>query len=403
MNTTTGARYSGIPLSAAIRHNPFWNAPIDCSSLNLFTGRENELDLMRSGLERSRRILLIEGAPGVGKRSLGNYFRFERAIRGLCLSPEPELDFPAECAQSHFWALAARVALNKIIKETHAPGAQALKAFMRPHDSLIKKWARAHMKELRECLDIDRLRYYSHRKPIPASPELVECLDYLAQFAVSMGFTEGLIFQLRVGEGRATPPELIQSLCRPHITWIVTGLSGSGRAAAETSESVTWIDLSPLSMHCMTYLVKKRLGESPSLLSEDILKYLYNATEANLGYIMEVCAQLFDRISYQQGLVTSLNLKYTKPLILSIAHNKIAAASPSRLSESILRHLSRTRLLTTGRLSRALRKKQASVSRILSKLKEKGLVTCHSVGREHLYRACPAARIIYGRKDRLPV
>jgi len=223
MNKRTGATYSGIPLSAAIRHNPFWNAPIDRSCLTLFTGRERELELMRRAMESSSRILLIEGAPGLGKTSLGNYFRFERATRGLCLSPEPELDFPGECGESHFLALAVRVAFNMIIEEAAAEADQARKAFVRPNESLIRKWARTHMKDLLECLAIGKLRY---RKPLPASPELRECLDHLARIAVSMGFTEGLIFQLRVGEGRVISPKVIESLTRLHITWIVTGLSG---------------------------------------------------------------------------------------------------------------------------------------------------------------------------------
>ena len=88
-------------------------APIKSSSLNLFSGRAKELELL-SSLFNSFNIVIIEGEFGVGKTSLGNYFRLSSK---KWLTPEEEISTDFSWNSKDFLNEILKSTLNAILKE----------------------------------------------------------------------------------------------------------------------------------------------------------------------------------------------------------------------------------------------------------------------------------------------
>lgn len=381
------------PLSAVIGHNPFCNAPVDPCALNLFAGREEELARMRAAPTGDPRVLFIEGPQGVGKSSLGNYCRFEKESRGTCLSPEPEIEYEGD--------------LSRVLLLNLWNALQALQmAVPSGRRDMVSYLAHEEKRILRRGADAaSRFLGFALRGTARSARPFdqvhaVSTLKEFAGMAISLGFGEGIAFQIAVGEGRRISPSAIRSLMAPGIIWIITGPRGSGRELAESVENITWIDLGPLPVPALHLVIRKRLGGSHSPLSPEITEFLHAATDGDCGYTFHMLGRLFEHISRGQGLIQHVTLAQVLPLIISLARQDIAEKAPTRLAQRLLGLLARTKYLTTGRLASALKKKQASVSRTLSELSKKSLVTCHALGREHLYAACSAARLVFSDNAR---
>lgn len=88
-------------------------SPIKASSLNLFSGRTSELEQLQS-LFNSFNLVIIEGEFGVGKTSLGNYYRLSSK---KWLTPEEEISTDFSWSSKDFLHEVLKSTLNAILKE----------------------------------------------------------------------------------------------------------------------------------------------------------------------------------------------------------------------------------------------------------------------------------------------
>ena len=383
--------------------NPFSDAPITAHGLDLFAGRESELALARNAMLNGGGIVFIEGGRGTGKSSLGNYLRYEMASRGACISPVGEIQFNGDVPEQYFVALALWSSINAI----RGVLANSLKTKPRrngDYDLLhrdairLMNWAGVHSSAMLQAR-------VQHRYPVITVKHgfRIERLGEYANIAATrMGYEGGLVLQARVGERRVILPDEIGPLFQPHLSWIFTGPPGSGRKLAGRFENLIWLNLDPLPTSSLDLILAKRLPknspmwtENPAVISAQIVKYIYSLSTGDLGYTLRICSKLLNSIMAENGLITSITLKKAKKAIFSICQHDIDKKHPTPLAATVLRRLAYKGPLTTGILTRLLDKEQSSVSRALSELVRSDLATCHSIGRQHVYRACSAAKVFY--------
>ena len=384
--------------------NPFANDPIMYTTLDLFVGRESELALARDALVDGGGIVFIEGARGTGKSSLGNYLRFEMASRGMCISPMCELPFNGDVKEQYFVAFTLLSSINAIrgvlANSMHTIIKRDGGEYRYLHrDALrIMKWAgsnssailQARMQRCAPALSakhgfyIERLREYAH----------------LA--ATRMGYAAGIVLQVRVGERCVVSPEEINQLVQPHLSWIFTGPPGSGRKLAGRFENLIWLNLDPLPASILDQILDKKSkkcspvkAEGPPVLSPQIVKYVYRLSGGDLAYTFHICSELFHSIMAENGLISSLTLEKAKKSLIAICQQDLDKKYLTPLAAAVLRRLALRGVLTTGILTRMLGKKQSSISRALSELIHNGFAAYHSIGRQHAYQACSAAKILY--------
>ena len=97
----------------------------------------------------------------------------------------------------------------------------------------------------------------------------------------------------------------------------------------------------------------------------------------------------------ENGLISSLTLEKAKKSLIAICQQDLDKKYLTPLAAAVLRRLALRGVLTTGILTRMLGKKQSSISRALSELIHNGFAAYHSIGRQHAYQACSAAKILY--------
>lgn len=71
-----------------LRENPYRQNPIDENSLELFTGRKDEIKKCRNGIDVGNSRIVLEGGRGVGTTSLVNYVRYTLVKEGKYLTPD---------------------------------------------------------------------------------------------------------------------------------------------------------------------------------------------------------------------------------------------------------------------------------------------------------------------------
>lgn len=384
--------------------DPFTDAPITAQALDLFVGRESELALARNAMLNGGGIVFIEGGSGTGKSSLGNYLRYEMASRGACISPVGEITFNGDVSEQYFVACALWSAINAIrdvLAQSYEtkPRRNGNYDLLRDDAIRIMKWAGVHSSAMLQA-------GVQHRYPVLAVKHgfRIERLGEYANIAATrMGYDEaGFVLQARVGERCVILPDDIGPLFQPHLSWIFTGPPGSGRKLAGRFEHLIWLNLDPLPTSSLDLILAKRLQkysptwtENPAVISPQIVKYIYSLSAGDLGYTFRICSKLLNSIMAGNGLIASLTLKEAKKAIFSICQHDVDKKHPTPLAATVLRHLAHKGPLTTGILTRILGKKQSSVSRALSELVRSNLATCHSIGRQHAYRACSAAKVFY--------
>ncbi|MCX6357611.1 MAG: winged helix-turn-helix domain-containing protein [Candidatus Aureabacteria bacterium] len=359
---------------------------ISSRSLSLFSGRERELSNIREALAAGSRTVFIEGAEGVGKTSLGNYLRLEKGGRGLWCAPE------IECEGGLGIDFLRGSALREIIDMLDGCGMLAgdQAGILAERRGILAEWARRQIKDQAPGDGAKKSPRGGHKSTHNIRAFLAEC----AEMAVGAGFSEGLIFQAGVGEGSKITAGMIDDISGPHIRWIITGPVGAGRDLAGTVENLLWLDLDPLPENVFKHALVKRFPEIEEACP-GVAKNVYNLASGNLGYTFKLLGDFRSYMKAGPGYIPLASPEYAQATLVSMARREVSGKSPTRLGEEILRILSGSQFLTTGRLTKALKRQQASISRTLAELREKGLVSCHSVGRERLYKASAAARVAF--------
>jgi len=376
--------------------NLFTSAPIMNHTLDLFVGRESELALARNAMLNGGGIVFIEGGRGTGKSSLGNYLRFEMASRGMCISPASEIPFDGDASNQYFVAFSLWSVINAM-RAVPVRGRGGHKILNR--DAIrILKWAGAHSSAMLQA----RLEGRSPVLPAKHGFRIERLREYAHLAETRMGYEGGLILQVRVGERCVVVPDEIRLLFQPHLSWVFTGPPGSGRKLAGRFENLIWLNLDPLPDSSLDRILVKRLKKYPptkteglGVLSPRIVKYVYRLSGKDVGYTFHICAELSYSIMAENGLISSITLDKARKPISSICLQDINKKRLTPLAAIVLRRLANKGALTTGILTRILGRKQSSVSRALSELVRNGLAAYHSIGRQHVYRACSAAKVLY--------
>ena len=381
-------------------HNPFDDTPPGRLDLRMFAGRDGEISFAQREMGDGGTYLFIEGRPGIGKTSLGNYLRFEKANRGICVTPDIEINGLGNPHGIHCGAITLLSAVKALEKGAADTGRRltGIKDYRRIKRAALSmaNWFHKHSAEI--LSDNASTRY--HRFPL-STGETGDLLCLCADTSVLMGFKGGMVIQMRVGENTRAVSVLIKSLpSNDHITWILNGPPASGRYVARRFEKVSWLDLAPLRTSIVRFIVSKRLDLcSPHPLKKPPLSYripdyLHRVTDGDLSYAFHTCAKLLQLMS-QDGLLDYLTLKQALGTIKRLAGEEIRRYSPTPLAVSILKRMSHKEFMSTGGLTHAIKKKQTSVSRALSELRRKGLASYHILGRHHLYSASSAAKVAY--------
>jgi DNA-binding transcriptional ArsR family regulator len=376
--------------------------PIGAGNLNLFCGREQDLAALNNSLDAGARCVIIEGSPGIGKSSLGNYYRLEKARRGSCISPEIEINPSKLFSADHTLCAAFALAQSALKAELAARGID-IEQF-----GQYKK-IRALSKALRRELKSRQAEYIESRV-VGSSPKLLFLPDkarmglaLMAEMAEAIGYEQGILIQAGVGEGNNTPVNAIERLCfSDKVRFIITCRVGWGRAVAGKIQRVSWMDMQPLPIAGLRLIVHKILGSlAPEyrsmVIDPKIPEFVFKLTEGDLKYTFKMCSRLI-QLLYKDIPLMDISLGSAGKIVVKLAEREISDSRPTPLAFNILKRLSGEKYMSTGGVTHSTRKKQAAVSRALSELRDKNLVSYHKVGRHHLYSACSAARVAFRAK-----
>jgi len=403
--------------SLGFKENPFNTDPITQITLELYTGRNKEIQIFKNVLHEKNILAVIEGARGVGTTSFANYLRFSAQKDKHYFTPRNEIRVGAA------WTLETLLAviISNIVRE--------VELFQPEKISKDKRFKNAKSLSLRiaeayRSFGITAFGFgvnygksagiTSHPMVVPSSV-LGHHLEDLAELINSVNYKYGTLVQLN----NLDIPELhnekhmkyLFNAMRDYfqtdgISWLLVGDVGLRQFIAQQVDRLDDIisyeeEMPPLTHKEYKNLIDKRLDyyklNTKAILpiDQEVLDYLYEITRGRLRYIFGLLQRLTNNL-FVGDLTDRITLDIAKPVITEMATKRIAKHKLTQNEEQILKTLVKLQSATASELANKTRKSSQHVSNILSSLAKTKLITVRNEGRARVYLPILDAVVAYG-------
>ncbi len=388
------------------KEDPLQTTPITKSTLELFTGHQEELAICKRVLEGRNIRLVIEGARGVGTTSFANYLRFQAHAQKLCFTPRTEIKV------EQGWRLETLLAaiISSLIREIE---------LFESNESIISderfkdaKSLSTRIAETYRSFGIDAFGFggsYS-KQPGVTQPIIVPSstlghhLEDLINLIKATGYKHGVLFQLNnldIGEIHSeSDMKYILNALRDYTqidgsNWFLVGDNGLKKFIAQHVDRLDdiishEIALDPIAIDDLPEMIDRRVNffrESLKVelpIEKDVFHYLYNITHGRLRYVFGLVSRLLNRL-HVGGLTDKITLDLAKPMLVALGRDRLKRADITANEEQILIHLVADPNTTVSRMVEQVAKSSQYIGRVMASLVEKNLIHVQKNGREKIY------------------
>lgn len=398
-----------------LRDNPYSPNPITECSLELFVGREQEVRLCNNGLATHNSKIVIEGGRGVGTTSLGNYVRYRMLEGHGYLTPDLEIavgpNWNLELLLSNVLS-AVVYALDGRHPEVRANG--SFQEVRRATQLIEERFKTLGAQVLGFGAQYGQSAALASPSVVPAMT-LMQYMKAMAALSGELGYGNGIIVHINnLDVGTVFQPDDLRSFLNESrdafqldgYDWLLIGdlgLRGFIGSHVDRLDDIVTAEarLEPLSLDDVRLLIDRRMswyglpkGKTLPPIDFEVIEYLYHLTNGRLRYIFGLCTRLLSILS-TEAVIQTVDLGFARPVIASLAEDRIIQRNLTPLSLTVLQRLVREGPATTSALSKALKKGQTSVSRSLSELLGKRLVRVEKIGRNNVYSPSLDAKVAY--------
>lgn len=403
------------------KEDPLNTSPINKSTLQIFTGHQDEARTCMNALAGGNVRMVIEGARGVGTTSFANYLRFSVEAKNIYFTPRTEIKVEQGWRSE---TLLAALISNFVREIELRPEFETLLSDKR---FLSAKSLSSRIAETYRSFGIDAFGFGANygkqagavtQPVIVPSPVLGHHLEDLIALVKLAGFKKGVLFQLNnldIGEIHSQEDmKYLFNALRDYTqidgsNWLFVGDIGLRKFIAQHVDRLDDIishevKINPLPAADLTSMLEKRIefyGESDKValpIDDKVFKYLYKITNGRLRYVFGLASRLMNRLSIGD-LMDKITLDIAKPMLIKLGKDRVHRSDINIIEEQTLHLLVTIPNATPSVIARKLKKTAQYIGRTLSVLADKGLVTSKREGRERTYTPSIDAIIAYTEID----
>lgn len=386
------------------------------NTLELYTGHDAEARTCHNALYERNVTLVIEGARGIGTTSFANYLRFTTQAEKLYFTPRNEIrvdpNFTLEALLSVVIANIIReIELfqpEKIIQDKKFTNAKALST------RIAESYRAFGIEAFGFGLNYGKEVGISSQPIIVPAAVLGHHLEDLVELIQNLGYKHGILIQLNnldigVVHDEKHMKYLFNAL-RDYIqtdglSWLLVGDIGLRKFIAQEVDRLDDIinyevDIHPLTEAEYNLLIQKRtefyrMNEKAELpIDQEVFGYLYQITKGRLRYIFGLLSRVFNSL-HIGDLTDRITLKLAKPMLISLAQNRIARNGLTPGDENVLRAVVKLENASASEIAKTINKSNPYTSRALKSLAKNKLVTTKKHGRNRYYSPVLDAVIAY--------
>jgi len=399
------------------KDDPLKTSPIIKSTLELFTGHQEEARICSDVLTGNNVRLVIEGARGVGTTSFANYLRFSAEAKKTYFTPTTEIKVEQGW---RFETLLAAIISNFVREMELRP---EFASFLSDQRFQSAKALSSRIAETYRSFGVDAFGFganFGKQAGIVTQPIIVPSsvfghhLEDLVGLVKEAGFNKGVLFQLNnldIDEihNQEDLKYLLNSL-RDYTqiegtNWLFVGDVGLRRFIAQHVDRLDDIIsyeviINPLPESELLAMLHKRIqfyGESTKAeipIDQDVFHYLYTITNGRLRYIFGLISRLMNRL-YVGDLTNRVTLDLAKPMLMKLGRDRVQRSDITPMEEQVLQLLVSTPNGTPSHVAAKLQKTTQYTGRVLAILVDKGLALSKREGREKIYVPSVDAVIAY--------
>lgn len=393
------------------RDNPLDTDPIKQKTLPLYVGNTDKIRICKNVLSGKNVNLVIEGARGVGTTSFANLIRFDAQDKDLYFTPTKEIRVETGWTiEMLFAAIISNLVRNLELafekKVTESPQFQAAKAISSRIAEVYRSFgAQLGIHGFNAGLSYNKTPGVVTQPLIVPTNVLGDHLEELAQLVKALGFKNGILIQLNNLDVGIIHEEqhlnvLFNSL-RDYmqtdgVSWILVGDEGLRSFIAQEVDRLDDIIshevyIEPLQEKEFKSLIARRveyyqLNDKVTLpIDWPVMLYLYHLTSGRLRYLFGLLSRML-RILYVGDLLDKISLDIAKPIIHSLAKERLTKKNLSENQEEILKILANEGACSVTTLIDLSKKSASHISHLLKGLEELRLVKRIKKGKNsHIY------------------
>jgi len=399
------------------KDDPLKTSPITQSTLELFTGHSEEIQLCTNVLTSSNVRIVVEGARGVGTTSFANYLRFSAEAKKIYFTPRTEIK--VEQGWRSETLLAAII--SNFVREIEL--LQNNGTILEDKRFQSAKALSSRIAETYRAFGVDAFGFgasYGKQAGTVTQPVIVPSttlghhLEDLISLIREAGYKKGVLFQLNnLDIGEIHSPEEMKYLLNAlrdytqidGSNWLFVGDLGLRKFIAQHVDRLDDIisfevKLDPISLSELSEMLDKRVkfyGESTKAelpIEKEVFYYLYKITNGRLRYIFGLISRLMNRL-YVGDLTDKITLDIAKPMLVKLGHDRVQRSDITTMEEQVLRLLVTLTDSRPTNIAKKLKKTSQYIGRVLSNLVSKKLVSSQKEGRDRIYKPSIDAIIAY--------
>lgn len=399
------------------KDDPLKTTPITKSTLELFTGHREDVQICSRVLTGSNVRIVIEGARGVGTTSFANYLRFSAEIKKIYFTPITEIKVEQGWRSE---TLLAAIIGNLIRGIELLPNNSTLISDKRFKSA---KALSTRISETYRAFGVEAFGFgasYSKQVGATTQPVIVPAttlghhLEDLISIIKGIGYKNGVLLQLNnLDLGEIHAPEEMKYLLNAMrdytqidgSNWLFVGDLGLGKFIAQHVDRLDDIisyevRVDPIPLSDLSEMIDKRVrfyseSEKAELpIEKEVFYYLYKVTKGRLRYIFGLIYRLMARL-YVGDLTDKVTLNIAKPMLAKLGKDRLQRSDITKIEEQVLKLLVTLPEATPTIISKKLKKTSQYVGRVLASLIDKKLVSSQKEGRERIYTPSIDAVIAY--------
>ncbi len=399
------------------KDDPLKTSPITKSTLALFTGHKEEVQICTKVLTGNNVRIVIEGRRGVGTTSFANYLRFNAELKKIYFTPRIEIKVEQGWRSE---TLLAALISNFVREIELLPNSEAIVADKRFESA---KALSSRIAETYRSFGVEAFGFGANfgkqagivtQPLLVASPILGHHIEDLIALIREAGYKNGVLFQLNnLDIGEIHSPEemkyLLNSL-RDYTqiegsNWLFVGDLGLRKFIAQhvdrLDDIISYeITINPIPLSDLSEMINKRVkfyGESEKAelpIEKEVFDYLYKMTKGRLRYIFGLTSRLMSRL-YVGDLTDKVTLDIAKPMLTKLGKDRVQRSDITAVEEQVLQLLVTLPNVTPSIIAQKIKKTSQYTGRVLLSLANKGLISSQKEGRDRIYTPSIDAIIAY--------
>ena len=399
------------------KDDPLKTSPITKSTLELFTGHNEEIRICTNILTGSNVRIVIEGARGVGTTSFANYLRFNAEKKKIYLTPKTESKVEQGWRSE---TLLAAIISNFVREIELLPNSEQIILDKRFQSA---KALSSRIAETYRSFGVDVFGVganYGRQAGAVTQPVIVPSttlghhLEDLIALVRETGYKNGVLFQLNnldIGEIHSQEDlKYLLNALRDYTqiegsNWLFVGDLGLRKFIAQHVDRLDDIisyevRIDPIPISDLSEMIDKRVrfysmsdkAELP--IDKEVFYYLHKITNGRLRYIFGLISRLMNRL-HVGDLTDKITLDIAKPMLMKLGQDRMQRADITAVEEQVLQLLVTLPDATPLVLAEKLKKTSQYIGRVLLNLGNKKLVSSYRAGRERIYAPSIDAIIAY--------